>query len=89
LREQFAGAAYERLALNVLVAAGALTDENELRFRIADTEDDLCASFVQFATRAIRADVFADALQAVIFDAFVEERRTGDLRNKDSSGLWR
>src|SRR5579863_9040042 len=73
LREEFPGAADEGLALLVFVAAGTFTDENELRLRIADAEDDVGASLVEFAARAVGADVGADALEGIAFDAFVEK----------------
>jgi hypothetical protein len=57
LREKFSGAADEWFALNVFVAARAFSYEDELRFWIADAEDDLCPSLVEFATHAIWADV--------------------------------
>ncbi len=73
LREQFSGAAHEGFALNILVAAGTLSNEDELRFRIPDAEDDLRTSLVQLATHAIWADICADSLEAVVCDAFLEE----------------
>ena len=69
LREKFAGAADEWLALFVFVAAGAFADEDELRFRIADTEDDVGAGLVKFAASAIGTNISADAVERVVFDA--------------------
>lgn len=89
LREEFASAAHEWFALNVFVATGALSDEDELRFRIADAEDDLRASFVQFAAHTIWADVGADALEAVVFDALFEEGRRCDRWNETGGGPGR
>src|SRR6202050_5853369 len=58
-RQKLSGAAHERLALFVFVAAGAFADENQRGFRIADAEDDILARFVPLAERAVRADVLA------------------------------
>ena len=69
LREQLAGAADEGLALFVFVAAWAFTHEHKLRLWIADAEDDVRASFVEFAASAIGADIGADVIERIVFDA--------------------
>ena len=62
LRQQLPGAADERNPLDVLVRAGRLADEHQVRVRIPDAEHDLLApERVQLAARAV-ADVLADGL---------------------------
>src|SRR5205823_10323302 len=61
LRQQLAGAADERDALDVFVAARRLADEHEVGVGIADAEHDLLASLsVQLAPAAAGSDVRAD-----------------------------
>ena len=83
LREQFAGAADEWLALNIFIVARAFADEDEIGFRIAHTEHELGAALVQLAARAIVADGFLDELQRIVLDAFFEQRCAGwDLNER-------
>ena len=77
LREQLPGSADERFALLVFIAPRTFTDKHELGFWVSHAVDNVRPSFVQLAARAIRADVFANALERVPFDAFIEERRPG------------
>jgi len=76
LREQFPRPAHERLTLHVFVPARPFAHEYQIRFRIADTENDLRAAGVQFAACAIRADVCANPVERVALDALIEERST-------------
>src|SRR5581483_3944886 len=66
LREQLASAADEWFALKIFVVAGALADEDEFGFRIADAENELGASFVQLAARAVVADGVVNDLQRIV-----------------------
>ena len=60
LGEQLAGAADERLALDVFVGARRLAHEHQIRARVADAVDDLLPPLrVQLAADAV-AEVFAD-----------------------------
>src|SRR5262245_33028526 len=77
LRQQLAGAADERLALDVFVAARRLADEHQVGVRIADTEHDLRASEpMQLAPRAI-ADVRANSRQRLGGVCRERQRRRG------------
>src|SRR6185503_173281 len=78
-RQQLPGAADERNALDVLVAARRLADEHQVGVRVADAEHDLRASErVQLAARAV-ADVGADG----------GERLGGVARKRDRRSLGR
>src|ERR1019366_2231506 len=89
LREKFSGAADERFALSVFVAARAFADKDELGFRIAYAEDDVRAGLVQLAAGAIRADVGANAVESVALDALFKQRWGCDRRNESGRGFGR
>src|SRR5689334_14320779 len=73
LREQLAGAADERLALQVLVATGRLADEHEARARVADPEDEVLAVRSELAPPAV-----ADERAQVLERHRVAEARAGE-----------
>ena len=68
LGEQLAGAADERLALDVFVGARRLADEHQIGARVADAVDDLLPP--------LRVQLAADAVAEVVADR--DQRRGGD-----------
>ena len=65
LRQQLAGAADERDALDVFVRAGRLADEHQIGVGVADAEHDLLpAERVQLAARAV-ADILANCCKSL------------------------
>ena len=61
LRQQLSGASYERKALRVLVCTRRLTDEHQVRLKIARRVHNLRPPRVKLTASAI-ADVFSDVL---------------------------
>jgi hypothetical protein len=79
LRKQFSRASHEGLAFDVFIAAGALADENQLRFHAAHSENDIRAAFVQLAASAI-ANGFSDETESVAFDSIASFKEGRLLR---------